>query len=65
MSSKLNCNLTTLRLARKQLIKDIDAIVEKWECKIVPDISEDDMEDLKGALCDAVCKYFPLSPGPT
>tara|TARA_R100000750_G_C2336541_1_gene92327 strand:- start:246 stop:443 length:198 start_codon:yes stop_codon:yes gene_type:complete len=65
MSSKLNCNLTVLRLARKQLIKDIDAIVEKWECKIVPDISEDDMEDLKGALCDAVCKYFPLSPGPT
>ena len=65
MSSKLNCNLTTLRLARKQLIKDINAIVEEWECKIVPDISEDDMEDLKGALCDAVCKYFPLSPGPT
>ena len=65
MSSKLNCNLTTLRLARKQLMKDINAIVEEWECKIVPDISEDDMEDLKGALCDAVCKYFPLSPGPT
>jgi|TARA_R100000482_G_C5024301_1_gene101205 hypothetical protein len=45
--------------AREQLMKDIDAIVEEWECKIVPDISEDDMEDLKGALCDAVCKNFP------
>ena len=44
---------------REQLMWDIDGIVEEWICNIVPDISEDDMEDLIGALCDSVCKNFP------
>ena len=44
---------------REQLMWDIDGIVEEWVCNIVPDISEDDMEDLIGAPCDSVCKNFP------
>ena len=44
---------------REQLMWDIDGIVEEWVCNIVPDISEDDMEDLIKTLCDSVCKNFP------
>ena len=56
--SKMNTNLEMLS-QREQLMWDIDGIVEEWVCNIVPDISEDDMEDLIGALCDSVCKNFP------
>ena len=44
---------------REQLMWDIDGIVEEFACNIVPQISEDDMEDLIRVLCDAVCKNFP------
>ena len=52
-------NQQELLTQREQLMWDIDGIVEQWACNIVPDISEDDMEDLIGALCDSVCKNFP------
>ena len=52
-------NHTELLEKREQLMWDIDGIVEEWVCNIVPDISEDDMEDLIRVLCDAVCKNFP------
>ena len=58
--SKMNTNLEMLT-QREQLMWDIDGIVEEWVCNIVPDISEDDMEDLIGVLCDAVCKNFPAN----
>jgi len=51
-------NLTALRLAREQLMEDIITIVEGHDSRESP-------EYLSTALCDAVCKYFPLSPGPT
>ena len=44
---------------REQLMWDIDGLVEEFACNIVPQISEDDMEDLIRVLCDAVCKNFP------
>ena len=56
--SKMNTNLEMLS-QREQLMWDIDGIVEEWVCNIVPDISEDDMEDLIKTLCDSVCKNFP------
>ena len=44
--------------AREQLMEDIITIVEGYD-------SRDSLEYLSTALCDAVCKHFPLSPGPT
>ena len=52
-------NQQELLTQREQLMWDIDGIVEEWVCNIVPDISEDDMEDLIKTLCDSVCKNFP------
>tara|TARA_B100000925_G_scaffold96369_1_gene70262 strand:- start:401 stop:619 length:219 start_codon:yes stop_codon:yes gene_type:complete len=52
-------NQQELLTQREQLMWDIDGIVEEWVCNIVPDINEDNMEDLIKTLCDSVCKNFP------
>ena len=52
-------NQQELLTQREQLMWDIDGIVEEWICNIVPDINEDNMEDLIKTLCDSVCKNFP------
>jgi len=56
--SKMNTNLEMLT-AREQLMEDIDAIVE--EHSYYSNMSADKTEDLIRALCDAVCKNFPVS----
>ena len=54
----MKSDLTALCLAREQLMEDIITIVEGYDLRESP-------EYLSTALCDAVCKHFPLSPGPT
>ena len=54
----MKSDLTALFLAREQLMEDIITIVEGYDSRESP-------EYLSIALCDAVCKHFPLSPGPT
>ena len=54
----MKSDLTDLCLAREQLMEDIITIVEGYDSRESP-------EYLSIALCDAVCKHFPLSPGLT
>jgi len=54
----LDQNSMTLCLAREQLMEDIITIIDGYD-------SKDSLENLSAVLCEAVCKNFPLDPGPT
>ena len=58
--SFVKSNLLEMLSAREQLMEDIDGICDEFFCEYFPN-SQEQMEELIKALCDAVCKNFPAN----
>ena len=61
-TTTLDLNKLEMLMQRKQLMEDIDSIIESYQSDENFDINDcDDRDDLIRVLCDAVCRNFPAT----
>ena len=61
-TTTLDLNKLEMLMQRKQLMEDIDSIIESYQSDENFDINDcDDRDDLIRVLCDVVCRNFPAT----
>ncbi len=61
-TTTLDLNKLEMLMQRKQLMEDIDSIIESYQSDENFDINDcDDRDDLIRVLCDTVCRNFPAT----